>query len=186
MSDPRRIYLTGLRGTGKTTVGKIISSALDAVCVDLDVVIERAAAKSIREIFQDDGEPAFRDWETKCLTDVASREASEPGFARVIALGGGAIVRPENRQLIRQSGVCVWLIASPETLAGRMETDATTTGRRPALTELSPVEEIAKVLADRRDLYQDVSDHQIDTEQRSPEQVAESVLTWLSNRTAST
>lgn len=179
MSIPPRIYLTGLRGTGKTTVGKLIAESIGATCIDLDVLIEDTAGQSISEIFASSGETSFRDHETQCLSKVAEQQESDRDYARVVALGGGAILRPENRNLIRDSGSCVWLMAAPETLAQRMASDETTADRRPALTDLSPVKEIEKMLADRKSLYQDSSDFQIDTEGKSPEQVAAEILDWL-------
>lgn len=179
MSTQQRIYLTGLRGTGKTTVGKLISAAINESCVDLDVLIEESAGRTISEIFADSGETAFRDLETQCLSNLAHQQRADGEFAAIVALGGGAILRPQNRKMIRASGQCVWLMAAPETLAERMSADETTADRRPALTDLTPLDEIAKMLADRQTLYQETSDYQIDTEGKSPEEVASSILTWM-------
>lgn len=176
---PQRIYLTGLRGTGKTTVGKLVAEVINATCIDLDVLIEDTAGRSISEIFAQSGETAFRDLETQCLTSIAQQRESDSDYSRLVALGGGAILRPENRKLIRDSGTCIWLMAAPETLARRMATDDTTAGRRPALTDLSPVDEIEKMLADRKSLYQESSDLQVDTEGKSPQQVTAVILDWL-------
>ncbi|MDV6031998.1 MAG: shikimate kinase [Phycisphaera sp. RhM] len=170
-----RIYLTGYRGTGKTTVGRLISAELATECVDLDHVIEQAAEKTIREIFAEGGEDLFRDWESRCLRQVAADRSQ----GRVISLGGGAILREQNRDVIRQTGVCIWLTASPEVIAGRLAADQTTGQRRPALTELSPVDEIRELLARREPLYRQVADLTLVGDAKSPEQLARDAVQWL-------
>jgi shikimate kinase len=173
-----RIYLTGYRGTGKTTVGRLISTELATQCVDLDAVIETAAGRTIRQIFAEGGEDDFRDWETRCLRMTADDAAA----GRVISLGGGAILRPENRKIIAESGVCIWLTASPERIAGRIAADATTAERRPALTDLSLLQEIESVLAVRRPLYRLTADLVVDTDDRTPGQVSAEIVAWLTER----
>ena len=173
-----RIYLTGYRGTGKTTVGRLISAELGTGCVDLDEFIESAAGSSIREIFDQGGEPAFRDWESRCLNQVAT----DGSFGRVISLGGGAILSAANRDVIRQTGVCIWLTASPAVIAQRIADDATTLGRRPALTLLSPVEEIRTLLASREPLYRESANLIVATEGTSPQQLARQIVAWVQRR----
>lgn len=179
-----RLYLTGYRGTGKTTVGKILAGRLGGRCIDLDERIESTAGMSIRDIFEAGGEAAFRDWETRCLRALAGPEGcdegGETGVGPIIALGGGAILREGNRSLIAESGRCVWLVASPKTIAERLTADATTAARRPSLTGLSPTEEVAEVLQVREPLYRQAADFTVDTEARSPPQIAEEVLQWWS------
>ncbi len=170
-----RIYLTGYRGTGKTTVGKLISGRLATECVDLDETIETAAGQSIRELFDQGGEPLFRDWETKCLRQTID----DPESPRVISLGGGAILRKENREMIRRSGVCVWLTASAEVIAQRVFGDESSAQRRPALTELSPVDEIRELLAKREPLYREAADLILPTDDSPPEVLADQICRWL-------
>jgi len=107
------------------------------------------AGATIASIFDSVGEEGFRDQESAVIAEVAQR--AEP---HVIALGGGAILRDANRELIRQSGWVAWLRASPSTLAMRIAKDATTNARRPPLSKLGVVEEIETVLARRTPLYQ--------------------------------
>lgn len=178
----RPLYLSGYRGTGKTTVGRLVAQQLATECVDLDVAIEAAAGKTIAEIFDGGGESAFRDWETRCLRELETRPAANPAAAIVVSLGGGAILRDENRQLIADSGVCVWLKASPETIASRINMDETTAQRRPALTQLSPLEEIRAVLEQREPLYRESARLIVDTEQKSPQQVGREIVQWLCNQ----
>lgn len=175
-----RIYLTGYRGTGKTTVGKLISAQLSTDCVDLDDAIEAAAGKTIGELFEAGGEELFRDWETRCLRAVAG----DPSRGRVVSLGGGAILRPENRQLIRETGICVWLTASSEVIAARIQADQADGGRRPALTQLSPVEEIQALLIRREPLYRQCADLTLATDDKSPGQLAADVIAWAAQQDA--
>jgi shikimate kinase len=108
------------------------------------------------------------------------RRVIEPSAeARVVALGGGAILREENRQLIAAAGRCVWLTARPETLARRLAADQATEQRRPALTDLTPADEIRAVLQQREPLYRGSADLIVDTEGKTPPQVAHAILTGV-------
>ena len=127
MRSSMGIVLVGYRGSGKTTVGRMLADRLGVGFVDLDERIIAAAGKTIREIFADHGEPGFRDHESRLLAEVLAE-----GGEGVVSLGGGAIERAENRQKIRESGRQViylrcevdellrrkWISADPQT-AGR-------------------------------------------------------------------
>ncbi len=170
MKEPSHLYLTGFRGTGKTSVGRILAPSLGRPFVDLDQIISSDAGKSIREIFDEGGESLFRDLETSALRKVSHASSS------VISLGGGAILRDENADIIRQSGVCFWLDCDATTIAQRLSEDAATREQRPALTGLGELEEIREMLKQRHSRYEQTSDHRVDTNQRSIEQVAETIL----------
>ncbi len=141
--------------------------------VDLDDIVERDSGKSIRQIFDDVGESGFRDLESESLFALSTSEPT------IVSLGGGAILREQNRQWISRHGVCIWLDASPETLAARIFADQTSVTRRPALTDLSAQEEIRQVLSQRRPFYEQVSDCRILTNGKTIEQVAGEVLGFL-------
>ncbi len=158
---PSHLYLTGFRGCGKSTVAKQLAVHLCRPFYDLDDVIESTAACTIAEIFATEGETGFRDRETEALKRTAENSPS------VIALGGGAILRPANRELIAATGWCVWLDADPDAIAMRLAGDETTGQRRPALTGLTPADEIVSVMSQRRSLYREVSDLRIDTTEQS-------------------
>jgi shikimate kinase len=171
MNDlPPRIYLVGARGSGKTTVGRLLAARLGWSFVDMDDVIEAAAVKSIGEIFATEGEPGFRDREADALAQIAHRPD------HVIATGGGIILRPESRSRLCESGHCVWLTAPAETLWSRIQSDPTTTARRPALTGLTGIEEIRHVLASRESLYRSVAHQSIATDSQSPEAIVSAIL----------
>jgi shikimate kinase len=156
MLTGQHLYLTGYRGSGKTTVGRLVASRLGRRCIDLDDEIETHAGRSIREIFADGGEATFRDLETAALLRVAS------GSPAVISLGGGAILRPENREVIAKTGIAVWLKIDADTVIQRLAGDTTTAERRPALTALPPREEVESLLQKREPLYQEVADCEVD------------------------
>ncbi len=124
------LALVGYRGTGKTTVGKILADRLDLRFLDADLEIEARAGRSILSIFAESGEPVFRDWEEHTL-----RELVEHHPAAVLASGGGAVLRPSNRRLLLDFGFVVWLHAEPAELAQRLVADLRTGTERPALDE---------------------------------------------------
>lgn len=167
---PNHLYLTGYRGCGKSTIAKELAARLNFPLIDLDELIELEAGMTIAKIFEAESEAGFRDRESVSLQQVAA------GTRSVISLGGGAILRPNNREIIAQSGWCVWLDASPETIADRLSTDATTGQRRPSLTGLPVVEEIETVMRTREPLYRDSSHLRIDTTDRSIVQIASEII----------
>lgn len=167
---PQHLYLTGYRGTGKTSVGVTLAKSLGRLVIDLDQVIEANAGKSIREVFDQGGEPLFRQLETEALTIVADAPRA------VVSLGGGAILSEENRGIIRRSGLCFWLDADAETIAERIHRDQTTPDRRPPLTSLGELEEIRQLLSERRNLYDAAANHRIETTEKSVDEVASEIL----------
>jgi len=164
------ILLIGYRGTGKTTVAKCLARRLGWDWIDADVEIERRAGKSIAEIFAQQGEEAFRDLETEVVADLTA------GDSQILALGGGAILREENRRRIASAGTVVWLKASAETIHARITADATTAGRRPNLTASGGMAEIRELLDFRTPIYRQCADLQIDTDERTPDEIAEEII----------
>jgi shikimate kinase len=164
------LVLIGSRGTGKTTVARLLAERLGWPSFDADVEIESRAGKSIAQIFADEGEGAFRDWETRVVADLAARERC------VLALGGGAVVRPENRQAIARQGRVVWLQASPETVWERIQGDHASVPRRPNLTPQGGITEIIATLDARKAIYRQCAHLEVDTEGRMPQEVAEAIL----------
>ena len=118
MTPISRIVLIGYRATGKTTLARLLAERLGWAWIDADVEIERRAGKSIARIFAEDGEPAFRDLEARVIADLCRRDRL------VLAAGGGAPLRAESRQAMREGGQVVWLTARPETILARMSGDA--------------------------------------------------------------
>jgi shikimate kinase len=165
------LALIGYRGTGKSTVGRILARRLSRTFLDCDLAIEARAKRSIRAIFAEFGEPAFRDWEEQALAELT---AGSP--AAVLATGGGAILREANRRRLRDFGFVAWLTAHPSVLALRLEADRRGLAERPPLTTAGTLEEIVQVLEVRTPLYSELADAVIETGETSPGQVADSIL----------
>ncbi len=170
--SPNNVALIGYRGTGKSTVARLLALRLGYDWVDADVEIELRAGKSIAAIFADDGETAFRDLETAVVAALAGRERT------VIALGGGAALREENRSAIAESFV-VWLQASVDAIAGRLDTDPTTAARRPNLTIAGGRAEIESLLAQREPIYRRLASAVVDTDDKTPAEVADAIAALL-------
>jgi shikimate kinase len=164
------LTLIGYRATGKTTLARLLAERLGWDWIDADVEIEHRAGKSIAKIFAEDGEPAFRDLEALVIADLCRRDRL------VVAAGGGAPLRPESRQAIRKAGKVVWLTARPETILTRMTGDTTTAARRPNLTDNDPLAEIVELLKRREPIYRESADCVVDTEGRTPDELAEEIL----------
>ena len=167
------ITLIGYRATGKTTLARLLAERLGWDWIDADVEIERRARKNIAQIFAEDGEPAFRDLESDVIQDLCKTQKL------VLGAGGGAPVREQNRRAIMESGKVVWLRAQPETILARMSGDATTAQRRPDLTSKSGLEEILHLLAEREPIYREAADIEVDTESKTPEQLADEIIERL-------
>jgi shikimate kinase len=169
------LALVGYRGTGKSTVGRIVADRLSRAFLDVDLEIETRAGQSISSIFMQAGEDSFRAWEERTLCELTRANP-----CAVLATGGGCILLPSNRQVLTDFGVVVWLQAEPAELARRLQEDLQAGWQRPSLTPAGTMAEIAEVLAARKALYAEVADAEIDTLGRTPGEVAEQIL-WLLN-----
>lgn len=168
------IYLMGYRGSGKSTVGQLLAERLGLPVLDTDAVVEATANQSIREIFSAEGEAGFRQREQAAVAQAAAAPT-----ASVIALGGGAILRPANQQIIHRTGYVIWLTGSPAALLARIQADATTNQRRPALSHSSDYDEIVEILAARAPIYQRLANLTVDTDGRTPEEIVADIADWL-------
>jgi shikimate kinase len=167
------VFLIGYRGTGKSTIGRILASRLGFDFRDADDEIERRAGKSIAAIFADEGEPAFRDLEAKVVADLCKSKR------HVIALGGGAVMSEVNRTAVRTSGIVIWLRASVEALTERLAADEATQSRRPNLTSAGGLNEIEAVLSAREPIYRACATFEVDTEGKTPVAVVDEILKRL-------
>ena len=111
------IYLIGYRGCGKSSVAPHLAKILGWPTHDCDNEIELLVGKTIAEVFADEGEAAFREWETTVIQALSQKSSC------VIALGGGAPIVETNREIVRRSGCCVWLQADAQTLWERISKD---------------------------------------------------------------
>jgi shikimate kinase len=175
----RPIYLVGFRGAGKTSVARILAEKLSREWIDADAEAEKCAGCTIAELFQREGEQTFRDLEVDVLRRLVRTKDA------VISTGGGAVLRQENRKLLKETGFVAWLKASPETIERRLEKDPTSAAMRPTLTGRPLGEEIRCLLEERDPYYREVADVEIDTEGLDPDAVADRVLEAFSRTTAS-
>jgi shikimate kinase len=170
----RLIVLIGYRGSGKTTVGRVLAGRLGWDFADADAVLEDRYATTIRDIFAAEGEAGFRDKEAAVLADLCRRTDT------VLATGGGVVLRDENRARLNAHGFVAWLTADPETLFERIQADATTAARRPALAG-GGLAEVEALLAVREPLYRSCADVVVPAGALSPERAADAILAaWTS------
>lgn len=152
----RHVVLVGLMGSGKSTVGRRLASRMGRDFVDADAALEEITDRRIAEIFENDGEDAFRAIEADVLEELL--EHHEP---TVIAAGGGVVLHPDSRDRLRRPEVTtVWLDASPAFLASRIRRKP----HRPLLGQEAPRDVLERLHAQRASLYAEVSDVTVDVE----------------------
>jgi len=165
------IVLTGMMGTGKTAVGKMLAQKLNMEYISTDRIIEKEVGMSIPKIFKEKGEPYFRDAETKAVNSAAILD----NF--VIDTGGGVVQKSENMEELERNGVIICLTASPEAMLRR----TSKTDYRPLLNVENPESEIRKLLKKRKQFYRRCS-RMIDTSHKEIEEVVDEIIKFLSER----
>lgn len=150
-----------MMGAGKTTLGRRLARKLGRPFLDSDQQIESRTGRSVREIFEAEGEPVFRAIEADVLGEALDTVAPS-----VIAAAGGTVLSEANRERMRDAGTVVWLRADPDVLAERVRNGV----HRPLLAD-DPEQVLRDLDAARRELYADVADHVIDTAGRAPDDV---------------
>jgi shikimate kinase len=162
------IVLIGYRGSGKTTVGQKLADRLWQDLVDTDKLIVKRAGKTIKEIFEQDGEARFRELESEVVREVAKLENA------VISVGGGAVLREENRAALKEAAQgghkIIYLKCEPEELYRRIQADEATSIMRPSLTGLGgSIEEVEQMLVEREPIYRSVMTAELDVTNLSVE-----------------
>lgn len=169
----KNIILIGFMGSGKTSVGIKLSYRLKYPFCDTDRQIERMQGKSISEIFASKGEAYFRQMETDCIKKLISDNA---GGTYIFSTGGGTPVKEENRELLKQLGMVVYLKVSADVVYNRLKGDT----KRPLLQTDNPKARIEELLKMRQDAYESAADIVIDTDGKNlndiVEEIAASVL----------
>jgi shikimate kinase len=168
-----KIILTGYRATGKSSIGKILADLLGFDFIDTDQAIEKRQGETIAEIVDRGGWDLFRRKEEDILLELARSKN------KVIATGGGSVIHEQAWTKLRENALVIWLKAGVKTICQRLTADNYTDDSRPALTEMGTVNEIAMVLAERQPLYEKSSDLSVNTEGKTPEEVAEYILAAL-------
>ena len=174
------ITLIGYRGSGKSSVAAPLADRLNWNWIDADAELERRAARSIRDIFQTDGEAHFRKLERDVLVDLVDQDRL------VIAAGGGAVLNEQTRADFRRNGPVVWLKADVTVLEDRINRDPTTGERRPALTDSGGSRQIREHLANREPLYAKAATLTVDTDGKSIDDIVSEIVQQLGDRTQET
>lgn len=164
------IALIGFMGVGKTAVGRALAKKLNKRFVELDSLIEQKAGRSIPDIFQQDGEIAFRELEIEVTKEVAT------GKNLVIACGGGIVLNKINIDRLRQEAIIVHLTASPQVILKRTSGDGI---RRPLLEVADPALTVRELLKFRRPCYERASDIKIDTSKLDINTVVEPIISKI-------
>lgn len=159
----KNIILIGYMGCGKSTIGRNLAKISGCKFLDMDRAIEEKAGKSIMQIFEQDGEAAFRDMETAYLQELLTAEKG-----KIISTGGGIPVREENRRLLKQLGTVIYLKVRPETVYERIKGDKT----RPLLQCDNPLVRIQEMLKIREPLYEDCADIIIEADERKQQEIS--------------
>ncbi|HSK47987.1 MAG TPA: shikimate kinase [Coriobacteriia bacterium] len=165
MIDPRHLFLVGFMGAGKSTVGRLVSAHMGRPFIDLDELVERAARMPVTQIFAEKGEDAFRALETEALRGLSSAEPA------VVACGGGVVLSPENRALLKRLGRVVYL----QVTAGEALARIGDAGTRPLLAGPGGALAATSLLSAREALYRSVADSTVETTGRTAEQVANQI-----------
>ena len=176
MNEKASIALIGLRGAGKSSVGRELATLLGGAYVDTDELIVREAACSIAEIFSREGESGFRLRERRVIASVVINPPA------VISVGGGAVLDADNVEALLGVATIVWLDAPTGVLWTRVSNDPTSPGTRPALTDLDGERELERLTASRRPLYARAADLVIDASLGSPVEIARRITDRLAAR----
>jgi len=171
--NARTIALIGLPGVGKSSIGRRLAASLEMPFRDADEEVERAAGRTISEIFAERGETEFRDGERR----VIARLLDDP--PHVLATGGGAFMNPDTRRLIREKAVSVWLRADIEVLARRVARK----NNRPLLKDRDPLEALSALAEVRHPIYAE-ADITIDSVESPLSNAVRAILDALEARSA--
>jgi shikimate kinase len=166
MLGKSNVFLIGPMGSGKTAVGRYLSRLLDMPFYDSDTEIERRTGVDIPFIFEKEGEPGFREREREAIEALTAMDRI------VLATGGGAIIRPENRRYLADRGCVVYLETSVAQQAERVKQGH----RRPLLTNVDPSIKLEQLMAQRAPLYVEIADIVVTTDGRKVRNVAEEIL----------
>ena len=169
------LYLIGYRGAGKSVTARFLAERLGWPLIQCDRLIQEKSGQTVAQIFAEQGESKFREYEKQVLFETAKLDR------HVIDLGGGAVIDLENRKRMLQSGKCVWLQATAEVLWDRIRNDRSTAESRPNLTQLDGLAEVEQLLAQRQPIYSECAEFVIDTDELTPQEVAEKIAKWCLN-----
>ena len=154
-------------------MGKELADLLGCALCDTDQETERRAGTAVSELFRLQGEEGFRNMETDTLRKLLEQTGGDGGFA-VISAGGGLVLREENRRLLKENAVCVYLKTSPEQVLRRLQGDTT----RPLLQGGNVREKVEGLMADRGPVYEKAADITVNTDGRTPGEIAREIAAF--------
>ena len=160
------ISLIGLPAVGKSTIGRRLARQLGVEYADCDALLEQRLQCRIRDFFEAEGEERFRDAESALLEELVA------GSTGVLATGGGIVLRPTNRELLRRRTMCVYLKADPEALLHRLRRDT----KRPLLQVPDPAARLRQLSAEREPLYREAATCEIDTRGKSLQMLVDAIV----------
>ena len=166
MKKENNIFLVGLMGSGKTTIGKIIAKKLNYKFIDSDALIEEKTGVKVPLIFEYEGESGFRKRETKILSEIIKMNSI------VLATGGGIILSKTNRQLLSKSSVVIYLNATIKELVKRLANDK----ERPLIQNVNKEKKLKELIEHRGKLYESVADHVIETKEKRASEIAGEII----------
>jgi shikimate kinase len=166
MARPNRIFLIGPMGAGKTTIGRQLAQSLGMTFADSDLEIQRRTGVDIPTIFEYEGEEGFRQREQQVIDDLTQVDN------QVLATGGGAVLRGENRQHLSARGIVVYLACSPSQQYERTYRDR----NRPLLQTEDPLRRLESLMAEREPLYLGTADYTVSSEGRGAAAVANEII----------
>lgn len=170
------VILMGYRGTGKTSAGLALAALLGYSLIDTDALVRRRTGQTVEQIVTAGGWEAFRAAERAAVAEAAAADGA------VIALGGGAILDPQNVAALKDGGLFVWLTADPATILRRLEQDPDGGAQRPSLSGRPVADEVTAILAEREPIYRACADLVVDTTNRTAAEVAAAIRTALEAR----
>lgn len=162
----KNIFLIGFMGCGKSTIAEMLAQKLGAECIEMDEQIVEEQGMPITEIFERGGEEYFREIET----DLIRRLCAQKNM--IVSCGGGAVLREENRRLMKETGVIVWLTAEPETIFARVKHSK----NRPVLNGHMNIAYITELMEQRQSCYEEAADFSVKTDGRSREEICEEII----------
>jgi shikimate kinase len=164
------LFLIGMMGSWKSTVGRKLAEALNLEFIDTDDAIEEVTEMKVADIFREFGEDKFREMETAFFVEKAKQKG------QLFSTGGGVVLSAENRKVLQENGITFLLDATPQTLAKRIHN----TNKRPLLTDSDNLEErLQQIWDERHQLYLDCANHIIQTDELKPPQVLDEILKIL-------
>jgi shikimate kinase len=172
------IYLIGYRGSGKTSVGKMLARLLNRPFLDMDAEAVQAAGASIQDMVAHHGWEAFRRLESNIVKQTALRSG------HIVATGGGVVLDADNIRRMKSSGRVIWLRIRHETARIRIAGDRATIDQRPGLTTAGCMDEVESVMRDRAPLYEKASDLTVDTDDLDIETICRYILSILTSTEA--